>query len=129
MIRKAALAFAVVFAWVTISGYIPAFVTEQNGERIQFGLFQLTLIDDVTHGVTALAALLAGFTSRRMSLLFLTAFGWYYALDATFFLTYGLMNERTWIQDLLLNLPHVLVATAMLGLVHYVAPRETAAPA
>ncbi len=122
MVRRLTLAFAVLFAFVVVSGYVPTFYTVEGGERVQWGLFRLTLLDDITHGVTALAALLAGATSRKLSLLFLTAFGFYYGLDAVFFLTYGLFNEKPWIDDVLLNLPHVLISAAMLWIVYRVAP-------
>lgn len=127
MIRKVTFGFALLFAWVVASGYIPQFITWEGTDRIQFGLFRLSVIDDVTHGVTALAALVASLASLRLSLLFLTAFGFYYALDAIFYLTYGLFNDKGLVANLLLNLPHVLIATAMLGLVYWLVPRRTAA--
>lgn len=119
MVRQLTFGFAVVFAIVVAIGYVPQFITSSDGERLLFGLFELSLIDDVTHGVTAVAALIAGFTSRKASLLFLTAFGFYYGLDAIFFLIYGLFNERGFIADILLNLPHVGIAVLMLGYVYY----------
>jgi hypothetical protein len=122
MVRRLTLAFAVLFAFVVASGYVPSFYTIEDGERVQWGLFRLSLLDDITHGVTALAALIAAATSRKLSLLFLTAFGFYYALDAIFFLTYGLFNEKPWIDDVLLNLPHVLISAAMLWIVYRLAP-------
>ncbi|HET8623158.1 MAG TPA: hypothetical protein VFM14_06315 [Gemmatimonadales bacterium] len=121
MVRRLTLAFAVLFAFVVASGYVPGFYTVEDGERVQWGLFRLSLLDDITHGVTALAALIAGATSRQLSLLFLTAFGFYYALDAIFFLTYGLFNEKPWLDDVLLNLPHVLISSAMLWIVYRLA--------
>lgn len=123
MIRRLTFGFAVLFAGVVAIGYVPQFVTLEGGERLMFGLFQLSLIDDITHGVTAIAALVASLSSRKLSLLFLIAFGFYYALDAIFFLTYGLFNDKTWIADLLLNLPHVAIATAMLGITYVLAPK------
>lgn len=122
MVRRLTLAFAVLFAFVVASGYVPSFYTIEDGERVQWGLFRLSLLDDITHGVTAVAALIAAATSRKLSLLFLTAFGFYYALDAIFFLTYGLFNEKPWIDDVLLNLPHVLISAAMLWIVYRLAP-------
>lgn len=122
MVRRLTLAFAVLFTFVVASGYVPSFYTIEDGERVQWGLFRLTLLDDITHGVTALAALIAGATSRKLSLLVLTAFGFYYALDAIFFLTYGLFNEKPWMDDVLLNLPHVLISAAMLWIVYRLAP-------
>ena len=124
MIRQLTFAFAVGFALVVIVGYIPQFIrVEADGQRLLFGLFQLSLIDDVTHGVSAIAALVASLTSRKACLLFLTAFGWYYALDAIFFLTYGFFNEKPYIDDILLNLPHVIISSIMLATVYRWAPR------
>ncbi len=127
MVRKVTFGFALLFAWVVASGYIPRFITWDGADRIQFGLFRLSLIDDVTHGVTAAAALVASLVSLRLSLLFLTAFGFYYALDAVFYLIYGLFNDKGLGANLLLNLPHVLISTAMLGLVYDLHPRRQAA--
>lgn len=128
MVQKSALGFAALFAVVVSLGYIPAFITDLGeGERLMFGLFRIGLFDDITHGVTAIAALAAGLHSRRASLLFLTAFGWYYALDATFFLTYGFFNELTWIQDIMLNAPHVAISAVMLSMVYRLGPAEAPA--
>jgi hypothetical protein len=127
VVRKITFGFALLFIWVVASGYIPRFITYEGTDRIQFGLFRLSVIDDVTHGVTALAALVASLASLRLSLLFLTAFGFYYALDAIFYLTYGLFNDKGLVPNILLNLPHVLIATAMLGIVYYLAPKWRAA--
>ena len=74
--------------------------------------------------MSSLPALVASLQSRKLSLLFLTAFGFYYALDAIFFLTYGFMNEKPYSADILLNLPPVLISTAMLGIVYWLAPRR-----
>jgi hypothetical protein len=124
VVRKLTFAFAIGFALVVVVGYIPQFIrVEPDGQRLLFGLFQLSLIDDVTHGVSAIAALLASLTSRKACLLFLTAFGWYYALDAIFFLAYGVFNEKPYIDDILLNLPHVIISSVMLATVYRWAPR------
>jgi hypothetical protein len=127
VVRKITFGFALLFIWVVASGYIPSFITREGTDRIQFGLFRLSVIDDVTHGVTALAALVASLASLRLSLLFLTAFGFYYALDAIFYLTYGLFNDKGLVPNVLLNTPHVLISTAMLGIVYYLYPRWQAA--
>jgi hypothetical protein len=125
MIRKLTFVFALFGALVVAMGYVPQFITEQRGEeKMMFGLFMISLLDDITHGLTAAAAFAAGAHSRKASLLFLTAFGWYYALDAVFYLTYGIFNDKPWIADLLLNLPHVVVSSVMLALVYWWAPRE-----
>lgn len=128
MVRKLTFGFAVLFGIVVALGYIPGFHTIHHGaaagqdERLLFGLFRLTLIDDITHAVTAIAALGASLTSRRASLLFLTAFGFYYALDAIFYLTWGFFNDLTWKADIALNLPHVIISAIMLATVYRWAP-------
>jgi len=111
----------VFFGLVVISGWIPAFVTEthmtpQGYERTMWGLFQMSLIDDITHGVTAVVLLVASLVSERGAVTALTAFGWYYACDAVFFLTYGLFNDKPWYADLALNAPHVIISAFMLYL-------------
>ncbi len=123
MSRSLTLGFAAVFTIVVAIGYIPAFITTDGSERLMFGLFELSLIDDITHGVTALAALAAAAVGRRACMLFLTAFGFYYGIDAVFYLVYGLFNEQGFIADILLNLPHVGIATIMLGYVYRLAPK------
>jgi len=123
MVRKITFGFAVLFTIVVSMGYVPSFITADGPDRLMFGLFQISLLDDITHGITAIAALVASLTSRAASLLFLTAFGFYYALDATFFLTYGLFNDKPWLADIMLNAPHVGIATIMLGLVYWLAPK------
>ena len=124
MIRWVAAGFAVLFMLVVALGYVPSFVTAVHGEeRTLFDLFKISLLDDVTHAGTAVAAAIAAGTSRRASLLFLTAFGFYYALDAAFYLIYGVLGGQAPTANLMLNAPHIAIATAMLGLVYWWAPR------
>jgi arginine exporter protein ArgO len=125
MVQQITVGFAILFGIVVSLGYIPPFITDLGeGEKLMFNLFKISLFDDITHGVTAIAALAAGLHSRKASLLFLTAFGFYYALDATFYLIYGLFNELTWVQDVLLNAPHVAISATMLAIVYWFAPRS-----
>jgi len=129
MVRPLTFGFAVLFGAVVAMGYVPQFIRLEGGDRLMFGLFQISLIDDVTHGVTAAAALLTSLSSPKLSLLFLSAFGFYYGLDALFFLTYGLFNDKPYFADILLNLPHAAIATGMLGAVYAWAPKLEATSA
>ena len=133
MIRKFTGFIAVFMIIVVATGYIPGFVTHQHhpgmdmsggGEKTVFGLYLISALDDITHGLTALWALFAAFKSRRASLLFLTAFGWYYALDAIFYLLYGFVNDKPYSADIMLNLPHVILSGLMLWFVYFYAPKE-----
>jgi hypothetical protein len=101
---------------IVIAGYLPQVSTIRPDDRLLFGLFEISLIDDVTHGLTALAFLVALLSpSRSLGLLALTAFGHYYALDAIFHLINGLFDGGSYISDILLNFPHVIISSTMLS--------------
>jgi hypothetical protein len=134
MVRKLAVVFAVLFAIVVAAGWVPQFVTEEHMtpmgyERTMWGLFMMSLIDDITHGVSAIGLLVAALHSRKASIIALTAFGWYYACDALFFLTWGLFNDKAWYADVALNAPHVIISWIMLWIAYKLGPREETAPA
>ena len=50
----------------------------------------------------------------------------YYALDAAFYLAYGVLSGQAPMDNLMLNAPHIAIATVMLGLVYWWAPRSGA---
>ena len=60
-------------------------------DRILYGLFRSSLLDDVTHAGMAVAALVAARPPPAHPPLS-TAFGFYYALDAALYLTYGVLS-------------------------------------
>ena len=97
---------------------MPGWYERVGGERIQWGLFALSPLDDITHGFTALAMLVAGLRSARWARFAFVTFGSYYALDAIFFLLNGAVNDKPWPADLALNAPHVLISAAMLALAY-----------
>ena len=82
------------------------------------GQYAISLIDDVTHGLSALLLLAASLYSARMSRLALAAFGWYYAADAVIYLVTGLLQQTPIVQNLTLNLPHVVISSLMLAIAY-----------
>lgn len=126
MVRRITLVYAAFAALVVAMGWMPQFMVWHQHDRLMMGLFVLSPLDDITHGLTAIMALAAAIHSRKACVLFLTAFGWYYALDAVFFLMYGAVNEKPWLADIMLNLPHVIVSSGMLATAYWLAPREAA---
>ncbi|MDF1505615.1 hypothetical protein [Roseisolibacter sp. H3M3-2] len=127
-LRVVVAVFAVLFILVVASGWVPGWYTMHGTERRLFGLFMMSALDDITHGVSALALAAAALRGRESELrLVCTALGWYYALDALFFLLYGFVNEKPWPADLALNAPHVAISVVLLTLAY--APRAAAAPA
>lgn len=123
VVRGASFAYAVFFAAVVIIGYIPglnaahvhhAGMTMAADEHLLLGRYKISLLDDVTHGLSALLFLGAGLVSARASRLAMTAFGWYYAYDATIYLVTGFLQGNGAIDVILLNLPHVVISGIML---------------
>jgi hypothetical protein len=126
-IRLTAFVFAILFAIVVILGYIPGLNGPvhqhhgggSSGEHMLMGRYAISLIDDVTHGVTAIVLLVAALFSARYSRLALIAFGWYYACDAVFYLIHGVLQQQPVVANVLLNLPHVVISSILLGLAYY----------
>jgi hypothetical protein len=124
MIRKVTFLMGIFGAVVVALGYVPGISPHEGHQRMMFGAFAITHIDDITHGLTAVAAWAAALHSERASRLFLVTFGSYYALDATFYLLDGFVNDVPWMSDIMLNLPHVVVSSVMLGTAYGYRPRE-----
>lgn len=122
MLRKVAFGAGLFGAIVVALGWISGISPHVGHERMMFGAFAITALDDITHGLTALLAFAAAFHSERASRLFLVTFGSYYALDATFYLLHGFVNDVAWQDDIMLNLPHVVVSTVMLAAAYGIRP-------
>ena len=126
VLRGFAIFFALNMIVVVATGWVPGWYVWENGERMVFGLFMMSPLDDITHGLTALAFAFAAMTGKPSHMRFVSnAFGWYYALDAIFFLLYGTVNDKPWYADIALNAPHVGISVILLYLVY--APRAQAA--
>jgi hypothetical protein len=124
-LRWSAFAFALFFALVVALGYIPALNGSEGhvamtatGEHKMLGLYMIGTADDVTHGLTAVVLLVAALASARASRIGLTAFGWYYAVDAAIYLVTGFVQHRPVVSNVLLNLPHVVISAIMLALAY-----------
>jgi hypothetical protein len=129
MVKKLAFGFAILFGLVVASGWMPQTTTSMHmtadgPERMMWGLFAMSKLDDVTHGVTAAMLLVGALHSRKAATLAFTAFGWYYACDAVFYLIDGVLNHKPLVSNITLNAPHVVLSAIMLSIVYVLAPRE-----
>ena len=135
-LRVSAFAFALFFAVVVVLGYIPGLNASAhqhhagaapmaNDEHMLLGRYVISLLDDVTHGLSALLFLAASLHSGRASRLALTAFGWYYSYDAIIYLVTGILQGQPFVSNLLLNLPHVVISGLMLWLAYHGRSTET----
>jgi len=120
--------FSIFFAIVVALGYMPGIngqphvhhpgMSMEPGEHMLMGLYRISLLDDVTHGLSAILFLVAALHSARASRLALTAFGWYYAYDAIIYLVTGVLQSKPLGENIGLNLPHVIISGIMLWLAY-----------
>jgi len=131
-VRWSAFAFSIFFTVVVALGYIPGINVKPHvhnpdamaampmaaDEHTMLGLYTISLLDDVTHGLSALAFLIGALLSARRSRLALTAFGWYYAYDATIYLVTGVLQQKPFMTNFGLNAPHVVISGIMLWIAY-----------
>ncbi len=84
--------------------------TDTPYESLMFGLFEISLLDDITHGISGLLGILALILGYKWSVRYLMLIGGYYALDATFFIINGLATKQPLVDNILLNVPHIGIA-------------------
>lgn len=88
--------------------------TADQYESFMFHLFKISLLDDITHGLSGLLGLFALWKGYRMSVYFLMLIGGYYALDATFFLINGFITGQSMVDNIMLNGPHIGITVLIL---------------
>ena len=128
IVRVGAFVFSIFFGVVVALGYIPGLNAQPHvhnpgmamepGSHTLLGLYTISLLDDVTHGLSAIVFLIAALRSADMSRLALTAFGWYYAYDAIIYLVTGVLQRTPLGENLGLNIPHVVISGIMLWLAY-----------
>lgn len=104
--------------------------TDTAYEWLMFGLFKISLLDDITHAISGLLGVIALCLGYRWTVKYLMLIGGYYALDALFFVVNGFMTGQGIIENLMLNGPHigiaVLVAFALMKSVLQITLNEEA---
>jgi hypothetical protein len=88
--------------------------TSEPYESLMFGLFKISLLDDITHGISGLLGLAALIAGYRWRVYFLMLIGGYYALDATFFIVNGFMTGQSLVDNVLLNGPHIGITAVVI---------------
>ncbi|HUR25687.1 MAG TPA: hypothetical protein VM327_06720 [Candidatus Thermoplasmatota archaeon] len=109
--------YAALFAGVVLVGHLPG-VDDPEGRM--FGLFHITLYQDLLHGASAVWAAIAAWHSWRQSRFYLRWFGMVYFLDGVLgaitgvtFLDLGIVTGKAPIEGVLVrilaNLPHIAI--------------------
>ena len=92
-------------------------MTSVPNEWLMFGTFKISLVDDITHGISGVAGFIALILGYRWTVRYLLVIGGYYSLDALFYLVNGFLTGMGPIDNILLNGPHIgisiLVAFAL----------------
>lgn len=83
--------------------------TDVQYEWLMFGIFKISLLDDITHGLSGLAGIIALCSGYRWIVKYLMVIGGYYSLDALFFVVNGFFTGQGIIDNLLLNGPHICI--------------------
>ena len=81
--------------------------TDVPYESLMFGLFKISLLDDITHGLSGIAGVIALCAGYRWWVKYLIVIGGYYSLDALFYLTNGVITKMPFMDNVMLNIPHV----------------------
>lgn len=110
--RYTAIFLTVLFIGIVSIERLPGVLvpTDVPYEFLMFGLFEISLLDDITHGVSGLLGLFALIAGYHWTVKFLMLVGGYYTLDALFFIIYGFFTGQGIVDNILLNGPHILIA-------------------
>ncbi|ESS73769.1 hypothetical protein MGMO_11c00760 [Methyloglobulus morosus KoM1] len=104
------------FIGIVLIERIPGVLVDTDApyEWLMFGLFKIALLDDITHGLSGLAGIVALLSGYRWTVKYLMVIGGYYSLDALFYITNGFFTGQGVIDNFLLNGPHILIAVLVI---------------
>jgi len=110
--KYVALVLAVGFFGIVLLERFPGVMTPTSEEHVSlmFNLFKISLLDDITHFLSGFFGVIALCAGYKWTVKFLMLVGGYYALDALFFVVNGFMTGQPIMENLSLNLPHIIIA-------------------
>ncbi len=105
------LFLSVLFVGIVAIEQLPGVMVLSSGgiepEYLMFGLFEISLLDDITHLISGLVGFYALFRGHKMRVYYAIVFGSYYTLDAVFYILNGFAIKQPLIDNMLLNIPHI----------------------
>jgi hypothetical protein len=79
-------------------------------EWLMFGLFKISLVDDITHALSGIFGIIALIAGARWTVKYLMLIGGYYTLDALFFIVNGFLTGQPVMENISLNFPHIVIS-------------------
>lgn len=114
-VKYVTILLTVAFVGIVLLGQVPGVMTSTGNpyESLMFNLFEISLVDDITHGISGLLGLFALWGGYRLMVQYLILIGGYYVLDALFYLVNGFATGQSLIDNILLNGPHIAISVAI----------------
>jgi hypothetical protein len=118
IIKYIVLFLSILFVGIVVLEQFPGVMVPVSSgsetEYLMYGLFKISLLDDITHLLSGLVGFYALFRGYRTQVLFLILFGGYYTLDAVFFILNGFATGQPLLDNFLLNGPHIGISVLCL---------------
>jgi hypothetical protein len=113
IVKYIALFLAIGFFGIVIAERFPGAMvpTSEPDVSIFYGLFKISLLDDITHFLSGLFAIIAVIAGYKWTVKYLMIIGGYYFLDALFYVINGFATHQPVVDNFLLNVPHIIIAT------------------
>ena len=107
--RYIAMYLTALFVGIVLIERVPGVLvnTADPHEWLMFGIFKISLVDDITHGLSGIAGIIALCMGSRATIKYLMVIGGYYSLDALFYVVNGFLTGQSIIGNLMLNGPHI----------------------
>jgi hypothetical protein len=114
-VKYVTVVLTIAFVGIVLLEQVPGVMTAtvNQYESLMFNLFEISLLDDITHGVSGLLGLFAIWGGYRMMVKYLILVGGYYTLDALFFVINGFATGQSLTNNFLLNGPHIAISIAV----------------
>lgn len=109
IVRYIAMYLTALFVGIVLIERVPGVLVDTTTpyEWLMFGIFKISLVDDITHGLSGIFGIVALLKGYRWTVKYLMVIGGYYALDALFYVVYGFFTGMGVISTFLLNGPHI----------------------
>lgn len=108
-VKYIAMFLTALFVGIVLIERIPGVLVITNipYEWLMFGVFKISLVDDITHGLSGIFGVIALLKGYRWTVKYLMVIGGYYALDALFYVVNGFATGLGVADNLMLNGPHI----------------------